>query len=48
MDFSERPELKRLLDQYDVVKVEVSSDIRKCPMYILLAKKRGQRLCETE
>ena len=48
LDFSERPELKRLLDQYDVVKVEVSSDIRKCPMYILLAKKRGQRLCETE
>ena len=23
LDFSERPELKRLLDQYDVVKVEV-------------------------
>ena len=26
LDFSERPELKRLLDQYDVVKVEVRGE----------------------
>ena len=29
LDFSERPELKRLLDQFDVVKVEVSKN-KKC------------------